>query len=44
MMLFVVPALMWPTVTTAGSKTSTRRVTIDCSASTISAATGTGRR
>ena len=33
---------MWATVTTAGSKTSTRRVTIDCSASTISAATGTG--
>ena len=36
------PASMCATVTTAGSKTSTRRVTIDCRASTISAATGIG--
>ena len=38
MTLLVEPASMWATVTTAGSNTSTRRVTIDCSASTISAA------
>ena len=42
MTLLVAPPSMWATVTTAGSKTSTRRVTIDCSASTISAATGIG--
>jgi hypothetical protein len=42
MMFVVVPASMWAIVTTAGSKTSTRRVTIACSASTISAATGIG--
>ena len=42
MTLVVVPALIDPTVTTAGSKTSTRRVTNDCSAPTISQATGIG--
>ena len=42
MMLFVVPAVIWAMVTTAGSKTSTRRVTIDWSASTISAAIAMG--
>ena len=41
-MLFVVPAVMRPTVTTAGSNTSTERVTISCSACTISQATGIG--
>ena len=44
MMLLVVPASMRPTVTTAGSKTSIRRVTISCSACTISQAIGTGSR
>ena len=38
----VVPALMWATVTTAGSNTSMVRVTIVCSACTISQATGIG--
>ena len=42
MMLLVVPAVIWPTVTTAGSKMSTRRVTINCSACTISQAIGIG--
>ncbi len=42
MMLFVVPAAILPTVTTAGSKTSTERVTMICSAWTISQATGIG--
>ena len=42
MMLFVVPAEMRPTVTTAGSNTSTERVTISCSAWTTSHATGIG--
>jgi hypothetical protein len=42
MTLLVEPASMWATVTTAGSKASTRRVTIDCRARTISAATGIG--
>ena len=40
--LLVVPAVMWPTVTTAGSNTSTVRVTISCRAWTISQATGIG--
>ena len=40
--LVVVPARILATVTTAGSKTSTRRVTIDWSARTISAAIGMG--
>ena len=40
--LFVVPAVMCPTVTTDGSNTSTVRVTISCSAWTISQATGIG--
>ena len=44
MMLFVVPAVIWAIVTTAGSNTSTRRVTIACSARTISAATAIGSR
>ena len=42
MMLFVVPATIWPTVTTAGSKMSMRRVTMSCSACTISHAIGIG--
>ena len=42
MMLFVVPAAILPTVTTAGSNTSTERVTMICSACTISHATGIG--
>ena len=42
MTLSVEPAVNCATVTTAGSNTGTRRVTTDCSASTISAATGTG--
>jgi hypothetical protein len=42
--LFVVPALMRPTVTTEGSNTSTRRVTIIWSAWTISQAIGIGSR
>ena len=42
MMFVVVPASMWAIVTTAGSKTSTRRVTMDWRARTISAATGIG--
>ncbi len=42
MMLFVVPAVICPTVTTAGSKMSIRRVTISCSAWTISHAIGIG--
>ena len=42
MTLFVVPAVMRPTVTTAGSNTSMLRVTIVCSACTISQATGIG--
>ncbi len=42
--LFVVPALIRPTVTTDGSKTSMLRVTIVCSACTISQATGIGSR
>jgi hypothetical protein len=42
MMLFVVPAAILPTVTTAGSNTSTERVTMICSAWTISQATGIG--
>ena len=41
-MLFVVPAVICPTVTTAGSNTSIVRVTIICSAWTISHATGIG--
>ena len=42
MTLVVVPALMWATVSTAGSNALTRRVTIVCSAPTIAAAAGTG--
>ena len=42
MTLVAVPAAMRPTVTTAGSNTSTRRVTYVCSACTISQATGIG--
>ena len=42
MTLFVVPAVIRPTVTTAGSNTSMRRVTIVCSAWTISQAIGIG--
>src|SRR3954463_3247031 len=42
MTLLVEPASMCATVTTAGSKTSTRGVTIDWRARTISAATGIG--
>jgi len=42
MMLLVVPALMRPTVTTVGSNTSIVRVTIVCSACTISHAMGMG--
>jgi len=42
MMLRFVPAWNEPTVTTTGSKMSKRRVTIVCSAVTISAATTTG--
>ena len=42
MMLFVVPAMMWPTVSTAGWWASTRRVSAVCSAPTIAAAAGTG--
>ena len=42
MMLFVVPAVIWAIVTTAGSNTSIRRVTIACRARTISAATTIG--
>ena len=38
----VVPALMWATVTTAGSNTSMRRVIIVWMACTISQATGMG--
>ena len=40
--LVVVPAVMCATVTTAGSNTLTRRVTMLCSAITISQATGIG--
>ena len=40
----VVPALMWAMVTTAGSKTSMRRVIIVWIACTISHATGIGSR
>ena len=42
MMLFVVPASTWAIVTTVGSKTSWRRVTIAWRARMISAATGIG--
>ena len=42
MTLVVVPARIFDTVTTAGSKTSTRRVTIAWMAVTISHATGIG--
>ncbi len=42
MMLFVVPAAILPIVTTAGSNTSIERVTMICSACTISHATGIG--
>ena len=42
MMLDVVPAVIRPTVSTAGSNTLNRRVTIVCSAPTIAAAAGTG--
>ncbi len=42
--LYAVPAWMRPTVTTDGSNTSTLRVTIVCSACTISHATGIGSR
>ena len=42
MTLFVVPALMRATVTTDGSNTSMRRVTMVCSAWTISQAIGIG--
>ena len=42
MTLFVVPAVIFAMVTTAGSKTETRRVTIVWSAVTISQATGIG--
>ncbi len=44
MMLFVVPALMRPTVTTDGSNTSRLRVTIIWIACTISQAIGIGSR
>ena len=44
MMLLVVPAEMRPTVITPGSNTSMRRVTISCSAWTISQAIGIGSR
>ncbi len=40
--LFVVPAVIRPTVTTDGSNTSIERVIINCSACTISHATGIG--
>ncbi len=40
--LDVVPAVIRPTVSTAGSNTPNRRVTIVCSAPTIAAAAGTG--
>ena len=40
--LFVVPAVIRPTVTTDGSNTSIERVIISCSACTISQATGIG--
>lgn len=42
MMLLVVPAVIWPTVTTPGSNTSIVRVTINCRAWTISQAMGMG--
>ena len=42
MMLLTVPAVILPTVTTAGSKTSMRRVIIVCSDCTISHAIGIG--
>ena len=42
MMLRLEPAWKLPTVTTTGSKTSNVRVTIVCSAVTISAAAGIG--
>ena len=42
MMLSFVPPAIRPTVTTTGSKTSKPRVTIACSATTISQATGMG--
>ena len=42
MMLRLVPAWNTPTVSTTGSNTSNRRVTMVCSAVTISAATGIG--
>ena len=42
MMLLTVPAVILPTVTTAGSNTSMRRVIIVCSDCTISHAIGIG--
>ena len=42
MMLFVVPETICATVITTGSKAGMRRVTILCSAMTISQATGMG--
>jgi hypothetical protein len=42
MTLWVVPALMYATVSTAGSNTLTRRVIIVWNACTISHAIGTG--
>src|SRR5580700_1949289 len=42
MTLLAVPATILPQVRTIGSKTLARRVTIACSASPISHATGTG--
>src|SRR5205807_6389757 len=42
MTLVVVPAVILPTVSTAGSATQTRRVIMVCSAPTMAAAAGTG--